>query len=108
MNPMFQTALAAFFRWMLAFAGGYAIRYGIWTKDETTMYIEGASLAIVALLWSLLNHYKSRLTLLTAIATTEPTTENNIKQAVALGIAPSVSTPKDAVPQLTAGGNARG
>lgn len=99
MNPMLAAALTALFRWALAFLGGYAFRAGIWTHDETAMYVSGGAAALAGLVWSLWNHYKGRLTLLTALASEEPLSEQQAEARVASGLAPPVSSPKNVVPQ---------
>lgn len=99
MNPMVQQALVSVVRWGLTFGAGILVQHGIWTAPDATQYVTAASLAIVALLWSLWDKYKSRQKLVTALVLPKGATEIEVEGTIAAGAPiPSVLTPKDVVP----------
>ena len=67
MSPMLSAALGSVIRWGLSMLVPYLVSAGIWTADEATTYVTGASLAILALVWSLWQKYRSRLKFLEAL-----------------------------------------
>lgn len=97
MNPIIAEALGSIIRWALTLLVPIFVSSGIWTAEKSTEYIAAATLAILALGWSLYQKYSNRLTLLTALATPEPLTEEEAKRKAAVA-APPVTTPVDAVP----------
>jgi hypothetical protein len=62
-----SAALGSILRWALSLVVPYLVSAGIWTADEATAYVTGASLAILALAWSLWQKHKSRLRFLEAL-----------------------------------------
>lgn len=67
MNPLLQQALGAFIRTGLAFLAGYVVKAGIWTQSDAETYIAAATLALLALGWSLWQKYHARIKFLTAL-----------------------------------------
>ncbi len=79
MPPMLSAALGSIIRWALALVVPYLVSAGIWTADEATEYVAGLSLAILALLWSLWQKYRSRLRFLDALDAPPGTPERWIR-----------------------------
>ena len=102
MNPMVQEALGSIVRWALMLLAGYVVQAGIWTGADAERYVGGATIAVLALGWSLWQKYRSRLKLVTALASSKPLSEACLKEklAVMVGI-PSVTTPQNVIPQQT-------
>ena len=98
MNPLLREALGAIVRWVLAIGAGYVVKAGIWSEGDALAYTSAAALALVALGWSVWQKYKSRQTLVTALASSTPMTETLAKRRVALGLAPSVTGSADVIP----------
>lgn len=100
MNPMFQAALGAILRWGLTFLAGWFVQHGIWTGNEAEAYVAGAAVAVLTLLWSLWNKYRSRVKFLTALTMAPGSTEVNVEARIAdpSKVNPSVTTPKTEVP----------
>lgn len=104
MNPLLQQALGSIVRWLLTFAAGYLVQLGIWTEEDAMKYVGAAALALVALGWSLYQKYKSRLTLVTALATPGRASEAEVEQKIKaekqkpVPALPPVTTPKTVVP----------
>lgn len=67
MPPMLTAALGSIIRWGLSLLVPYLVSAGIWTADEATAYVTGLSLALLSLLWSLWQKYRSRLKFLEAL-----------------------------------------
>ena len=51
MNPMLASALGAFIRWGLNAIVPFLVAQGIWTPEESTAYVTGATLSILSLIW---------------------------------------------------------
>jgi len=100
LNPILQEALGSIVRWLLTGAAGYLVSKGIWTQDNATTYVSAAAVAILALVWSLWQKYKSRSKLLVALASPTPMTEHQAEAKVSQSMAPSTSMPKDVVPPV--------
>lgn len=101
MNPMIVEALGAIFRWVLAIGAGFIVKAGIWSEDDATKYVAAGALALIGIGWELWQKHKSRVKLLTALATPTPMTERQLEEKVASPrVNPPVTTPKDAVPRL--------
>ena len=101
MNPLFQQGIGSIIRWLLTFGAGWFITRGIWTEAEASTYIGGATVAILALLWSLWQKYRSRLKLVTAMATPSRTNERAVEALIADGGAPPASLAKDRTAYLS-------
>lgn len=98
---MAAAALGSIVRWVLALGAGYLVKAGIWSGAEAETYVTAAALALLSLGWSLWNHYRARLKLLTALALPFPATEQTVERVVAAGEGvPTVTTPPDTVPKL--------
>jgi len=67
MHPLLQAALGAIIRWALSLLVPYLVTAGIWTPDEATAYVTGASLALLGLGWSLWQKYRARIRFLDAL-----------------------------------------
>lgn len=102
MNPMAQEALGAIVRWALMLVAGYIVQAGIWTGADAERYVGAATLAVLALGWSLWQKYRSRRKLVVALASTEPLSERDVKEQIAAATIvtriPSVKTPANVVP----------
>ena len=100
MNPILQAALGSILRWALALLAGYLVKAGIWTGSAAETYVAAATLALLALGWSLWQKYHSRIRFLTALAMPLGATENDVKYQVATGATPALNTGADAVPKV--------
>lgn len=89
MNPMVSAALGSIIRALLFVAAGWLVRHGVWTQADATTYVEAATLALIGLGWSLWQKYKGRLRFLAALEATPGTTEEQVHERVAAGVAPS-------------------
>lgn len=97
MNPMFAAALGSIVRWALAIGAGYLVSHRVWAQSDATMYVEAATLALVALVWSQYQKWQERRKLVTALMLAK-TSESSLKSHIAIAPAPSVTTPEHAVP----------
>lgn len=79
MSPMLSAALGSIIRWGLSLLVPYLVSAGIWTADEATAYVTGASLAILSLAWSLWQKHKSRIKFLEALDAPPGTPERWIR-----------------------------
>lgn len=101
MNPILSAALGSILRWALAIVAGYLVKHGVWDSAEAASYVAAASLGILSLGLSIWNKYRGRIKLLTALAMTPGTTEDEVKSHIAAGgPTPSVTTRTDAVPMM--------
>lgn len=99
MNPLLQDAIGSILRFFLAGAATWLVQHGIWSSTAAETYVGAASLALVSLGWSLVNKYKSRLKLLTALTMPVGTTEQDVTDHIAAGGAvPLLSTPVTTAP----------
>lgn len=99
MNPMVQSAIGAVLRWAFTFLAGWFVQHGIWTHNEAEIYVGGAVIGTLTLIWGLWNKYHGRLKLLTALTMPEGSTEAQVDAKIA-GSAPNppVTTPKTQAP----------
>lgn len=86
MNPLFAQALGSIIRWLLTFAAGYFVEQGIWTQGDADRYVAGAVLAILALLWSLWQKYRSHIRFLTALDLPAGSSPEKVTEAVGRGM----------------------
>lgn len=98
MNPILSSALGSILRWLLMLVVPVLVKYGIWTQDDSTKYVEAAVVALLALGWSLWAKYKDRIKFLTALMP-GPQTENQVDAHIAAGQTPALNTPTDTIPQ---------
>lgn len=99
MNPMLQEALGSIIRSGLMIFAGYLVTSGIWTPEAATTYVAGATVAILTLAWSVWQKYKSRIKLVTALASNQSMSEEKLEARIANVGAASVTTDKSAIPQ---------
>lgn len=101
MNPLLVDALGSILRWLLALVAGHLVQRGIWTQADAATYVAAASVALLSLGWSLWSKYRSRLKLLTALASPVRTCEHALEQHIKSGAClPSTSTPKSSIPAV--------
>lgn len=101
MNPLLQEALGAIIRWALALGAGYLVRAGVWTDAQASTYVAALTLAALALGWSLWQKYRTRLKLVSALASPAVLSEKQVERNIAMGTAAAVSTPKNERPELS-------
>ena len=99
MNPFLKDGTGAFMRTALAFLLG-RIGVGVFTDEETVRYADWILLSGV-FIWSVYQKFVNRQKLVTAMAAPTKMTEEVVKETIALGTAPSVTTPVDVVPVAT-------
>ena len=99
MNPLAQEALGSIVRATLLLLSGWFVQHGIWTDTDAEKYVGAAALAILAVGWSVWQKYKSRLKLVTALASSRPMSEN-AAASIAQYSAPSTMTASDTVPTV--------
>ena len=75
MNPLLGAALGSIIRWALAMAVPFFVSNGIWTPDESTAYVTGATAALLSLGWSLWQKYGARSRFLQALWSSPSTPE---------------------------------
>lgn len=78
MNPLLAQALGSLIRWLLTIGTPYLVSMGIWTPDEATAYVAGATGALLALGWSLWQKYGARIDFLTALNVPAGTPEGDV------------------------------
>ena len=101
MNPLLFAAIGSLLRFLFGGIFGYLVAKGVWTDTEAASYLSAAVVAVLTLGWSIWSKYKGRLTLLTALASNKPRTENDVKFLVKEGLAPPVGVGPDTIPRLT-------
>lgn len=101
MNPFYVEIAGSISRWGLALLAGYVVKAGVLTQADAEKYIASASLALVALGWSVWQKKKMRTKVVTAISSPEVKTEKQLEAKIANPATdnPSVLTPKDEVPK---------
>lgn len=97
MNPFIRDILGSMVRTVLAGVAGRGLIAG----GDVEQYASAITLLLVAC-WSCWQKFVARQKLVAAIASPAPTTEKQIEAVVAVGLAPSVKTPKDLVPVVVA------
>jgi hypothetical protein len=106
MNPILQSALGSLIRWALMLLVPVLIKYGIWSDSDASKYVDAAVIAVLTLLWSFYQKYKSRVKFLTAlmpVAVGGPQTEAEVDSHIARGApTPSLTTPVNTVPGVPA------
>jgi hypothetical protein len=53
MNPLFVAAIGSILRHILTYGAGYLVARGVWTGNESTMYVEALTLFVIGQGWSL-------------------------------------------------------
>lgn len=96
MNPFYARVIGSLVRAALVAAGGASL------SSDQVDDAAGAAMILVGIGWSLYEKYNARLTVLTALASPIPMTEAAAKVKVADGLAPSLTTAADEVPQPAA------
>lgn len=59
MNPIVSGALQSIARGLLWSLASYLVQKGYWSDSDAKLYVEGASIAVVAFLWSLYQAWKN-------------------------------------------------
>ena len=102
MPPFLKDSLGSIIRALIAGPLAWFVTQGFFSESEAEQYGAAAAAFIIAAGWGIWQKYKSRQKLVTALASTKPTTEEAVMAKVADGRAPSVSTPVTVVPTVTA------
>lgn len=98
MNPILSAALGSMLRFLLVGVASWLVSHGIWSDAEAKQYIEAGVLFLLAVIWSLWTHYRTRIKFLTALMP-GPKTESEVKEHIKSGEpTPSVNTPPDTIP----------
>lgn len=99
-NPLLSEAIASLLRSVLKIGAGYLVARGVWTAEDATAYVGAAALALVGFGWSYWTTYQSRRKLVTALASTQPISEQTLKMRIDSGAfpVPRVTTPASVVP----------
>jgi len=85
MNPLLQAALGSIVRWVLAFVAGWLVQHGIWTQADAETYVAAAALAVVGLLWSLWQKYRTSIVISTALSLPAGSSEEKLAETVSRG-----------------------
>lgn len=78
-SPLVKAAIGSFIRTLLAGLGGYLVSTGVWEAGASDQYIEGITLALVGLLWSFWQKYRTHQTVLQALDAPSGTTLEELK-----------------------------
>ena len=97
MNPFYQTLLRTLIRNAIL-AGGAAL--GISANGSDVEQVVSAVMVLGAFVWSVYDKYRAHQKQLTAQAMGVQVTAQEVDAAVKVGAAPSVLTPKTAIPVL--------
>jgi len=100
MNPMLKDALTGILRHALSGPLSWLVAKEVLQADQVEALIVGLAGTLIAAALSVWKSVRERREKVTALAMPPGSTENDAKAIVANGGAPSVSTPKDEVPQL--------
>ena len=79
MSPLLSQGLGSIIRWLLGLAVPILVSNGIWTPDDSTAYVTGATVAILSLGWSLWQKYASRSDFVNALLSPQYTSEADVK-----------------------------
>lgn len=79
-GPLIRAAIGSFIRTLLVGLGGYLVSTGIWKPEDQSKYIEGITLAIVGLVWSLYQKYRAHETVKAALDTPAGTSIEKFNQ----------------------------
>jgi hypothetical protein len=79
-GPLLKSAIGSFIRALLVGLGGYLVSTGAWKPEDQSKYIEGITLAIVGLLWSLYQKYRAHETIKEALQTPAGTSLEKFNQ----------------------------
>jgi len=90
MNPLLVEALGAIVRAGLNVCAGWFVAHGIWAANDAEKYVGSAALVVLSIGWSLFQKYGMRIKLLTALATPQTMSENEVQRMVK---DPTVNTP---------------
>jgi hypothetical protein len=99
-NPFAHKILGSFVRASLAALGGYLTAHELATDGEVRGFIEAATPLLVSVGLSVLEKYKARKKLVTALALPAGKTELEVEKVIAKGEAPPVTLPKEAQPRI--------
>ncbi len=98
MNPFYVALVKSAIRSIMLVVGGYL---GVTATDSQIAEVASAVMVIGGFLWSAYDKYRTEQKRLTAQSSRVPMTTQEVETAVKEGVAPSVLTPKDAIPTLT-------
>jgi type VI protein secretion system component VasK len=105
MNPVVQAALGAILRWILTSGATFLVAKGIWTEDESKLYVGAAVVALLTLLYSVWNQYVKTRLINTALAMPSGSTRREAERAVSAGVAPPADVPSNQAPFLVGEAN---
>jgi hypothetical protein len=100
MNPLLQSALGAIIRWALTFGAGYLVSKGIWTQEESAVYVTAAVTGVLTLLWAVWKRYRDERLVNTALAMPGGATRTEAHEVIAAGAAPPASVKANHIPFL--------
>lgn len=100
MNPFIENALRRLVPVLLVAVGGWLVSSGLLTQEESEQFVGLVTTMIVAGALSVFQSYRSRREKLTGLAMPPGSTESDVKATVKAGLAPSVSTPANVIPEL--------
>lgn len=99
-NPIFQKSIGTLMRAALMLAVPFVVSQGIWTPEEATATLTAIATALSALLWSLLEKYRSQKKLVTALSMPLGSTQRDVELQVKFApTTPPVTLPKDVAPK---------
>jgi hypothetical protein len=100
MNPLLQQAIGSVLRCLLAIGAGWLVKHGVWESTDAKHYVGAASMALLAIGWSLWQKYHSRVKVLTALAMPQGSTENELNTQIITKETPPISTPVNTPPEI--------
>jgi hypothetical protein len=86
MNPLASAAIGSILRWALTFAAGIFVQHGIWSQNDSERYTAAASMALLTLLWSLWQKYRTHLNILTALRLPAGSSQEKLAETVKRGL----------------------
>lgn len=96
MNPFLQQVLGTIVRTVVVWLAG---KVGAEVSDDQVTQITAQVVPVLLVLgWSLWQKYRNRQKLLTALGSSHRLTEHEVEAMVSAGEAPTITTPKTAVP----------
>jgi hypothetical protein len=83
MSPVLVSALGSIIRWALGLAAGYLVKAGVWAAPDAETYVAAATLAVLALGWSLWEKSKARQKIAVALSLPAGSTPEDVKAVIA-------------------------
>lgn len=94
-SQLVKNSVASFVRWLLVLAGGYLVRKGVISSEDSAAYIEhatpvviGLGMALIALLWSLYQKRHANQKVDLALAMPAGTDRAELEKAQDQGVTP--------------------